>query len=111
MKKILLFLLIATSLSLFSCRKDFPADKLNFVGIWEGDYTELTIEADGSGSYIYDDGFVNKYITGGKVKITDKQLSIHLGIFKKKYKIDKEPFADSNGYIIMTLDGEDFYKF
>jgi hypothetical protein len=97
-------------LSLASCRKDITDDNRDFIGTWEGDYATLVINADGSGSYQYDDGTLSKNI-GGRVVIKGSLIKFSFLAFSKKYTIEQRPITDANGRTTMVLSGETFQKF
>jgi hypothetical protein len=97
-------------LSLASCRKDITDDNRDFIGTWEGDYTTLVINADGSGSYQYDDGTLSKNI-GGRVVFKGSLIKFSFLAFSKKYTIEQRPITDANDRKKMVLSGETFQKF
>lgn len=96
-------------LSLASCRKDVTDDNRDFIGTWEGENTTLVINANGSGSYQYDDGVVTKNI-GGRVVFKGSLIKFSFLAFSKKYTIGQRPKTDASG-TTMILSGETFRKF
>lgn len=75
--------------------------EMQYVGIWKAaDGTFIRIDADGSGSF----DIQGKTITGGKVKIHDKTITISLLGIKEKFMVDSGPTRE-NGELILVLDG------
>lgn len=87
MKKTLtIWLLLTIALTFNSCRK--PPKDTNYVGEWHGNYTIISISADGRRSYDYNDGFVTKNIAG-RVKIKNGTLKICQGLSVKRLVLTK----------------------
>lgn len=97
--------LLAVALLFASCSKELEGDELDYVGTWQGDYTLLQIQTDGHGTYEYDDGIVTKSASG-RVRVSDDKLKIGI----KKFDLDAKPHDNSNGDRVMTLDGDEFYR-
>ncbi len=89
---------------LFSACNDttrLSESEMQYVGIWKAaDGTYIRIDADGSGSF----DIQGKSITGGKVKIEDKTITISLLGIKERFVIDSGPIKE-NGELVIVLDG------
>ena len=109
MKRIkIISILVIALLFISSCKKEISGTDMDYIGTWYGDYTQLNINADGSGKYLYFNGFLTKSIDG-KVKIKTDIIKFKALGFSKKYTIDQRPVTES-GETYMVLEGEEFYK-
>ncbi|MEX2484941.1 MAG: hypothetical protein WED10_10290 [Brumimicrobium sp.] len=115
MKNLILPLLLAGSLFLYSCGKD-PADAYpEYLGEWDsesdGGFSSISIN-DGISTYQGYDGSMVKTATG-KARIKGKEKKLKIGI--KGFKIDTPPYAEtvsgsSYEQHYMVLDGVKYHK-
>lgn len=88
-----------------------PKDQLSFAGDWTGDRgTVLRIYTNGRGDYQGSSGSGRtSSLSGGRVRIEGRQLSVGLFGIQRTFLIDKPP-ARHDGTWTMTLSGEVFTK-
>ena len=109
MKRIkIISILVISMILISSCKKTISGTDIDFIGTWYGNYTQLNINADGSGRYDFNNGFLTKHIDG-KVKLKNNTIKFKALVFKKTYSINQRPTIE-NGETYMILDGEEFYK-
>ncbi|OFY83961.1 MAG: hypothetical protein A3F72_06245 [Bacteroidetes bacterium RIFCSPLOWO2_12_FULL_35_15] len=99
----------------YSCKKDVPSGKINYVGTWTSQYSDETIiiDSNGGGSWESNSGGVSKNISGRVVFKSPGFIIKALG-FKKKFTIETEPTLSVNSYsgnyYYATFNGTNFTR-
>lgn len=88
-----------------ACQKPLHDDQLKYIGSWGSDKFSLEIWKDGRG--VYEKKNYSPYEC--RVEITGNQLKFK-GSMHKPFTITQDPYVDSDGFTVMILDGETFYK-
>lgn len=96
--------------SSFSCQQPLDDWEIEYLGNWSSNKYYLEIAKNGRG-YLEKRGFFGFDGVEGRIYINNNRIKFRSDSRNKTFHIDERPYRDRrSGFIMMVLDGDEFYK-
>ena len=106
-KSLLFLLTIFSLLVISSCQKPLSDQDVKYLGQWSSDKYSLEIWKNGSGTYQKK----KQDPVDCWVKIENNRIKFKTGATTyKSFRIDSDPYVNGDGFTVMILDNQVFYK-
>lgn len=96
-------------LVLFACGISVPPEKSDYVGEWEGEYSELQIYQDGQVNFEKEEGNSSTQVKGPITSFEGDDFSVGIACISTTFEVSKPPYQE-NGRWKMVVDGEELTK-